>query len=111
MRRMMLAVVLAVVAFAGCGEGNKLEQGRILQKEYDDPDSWWTTQCVSYGKYGCSLSIPVEEHDGPHWSVRVVGYDKDSKQYKEWHEVTETLFDEVVIGDTVNFPNMVKVMA
>lgn len=104
MRRLLSALV-AVVALLGCGEGNKLKQGTVIARDYDDPDTWWSTICVARNKDGwCTLSMPVEEHDGPHWRLQVRGYDEDGKEREEWHGVTETLYDLGEVGVVVNFP-------
>lgn len=102
----VLISLIALIALFGCGDQNVLKQGTVVERKYDDPDSWWSTMCVAHDPktYACTFSMPVEEHDGPHWSVKVVGYDEDGKKREEWHGVTETLYDLAQVGVVVNFP-------
>lgn len=103
MKRLVLAVIL--LALLACGEGNQLDQGEVIEKNYDDPDTWTSLYCASYGQNGgCILWLPMTHQDGPHWSLRVVGVDDEGEQRKEWHEVTQTLYETANIGMTVNFP-------
>jgi hypothetical protein len=99
-RRLLAALVLV----AACGMGNKLDQGEVIEKSYDDPDHGSQLYCASYTKYGCALWLTRETYDGPHWKLRVVGFDDDGKERKEWHEVTQTLYETADVGVTVNFP-------
>lgn len=110
--RTMVLLVAGLVAAAlllGCAPKNVLTQGTVIEKSYDDPDDWSTLYCAAQGKYGCTLWLPQDHHDGPHWSLRVVGRDDKGKEHKEWHEVTEVFYGEIVMGDVVNFPNMRRV--
>lgn len=103
--------LLAVLSLLGCVEGNELTQGEVLEKSYDDPDTWTETSsyCMVRSKNGICMAYgysSYERHDGPHWSVRVVGFDDEGEERTEWHEITETLFELADVGQTVNFPNM-----
>lgn len=115
-----IAVVLAtciVVVLAGCGTPNKLTEGKVIGKGYDDPDDWYvsgytiqgTTTCT--GGYNntprtCSTSpdivIPGHwEHDGPHWYLKIQGIrdDGEEKAPEETHEVTELQFNSCDQGE------------
>ncbi len=97
LKSLLLSALVALVLVAACGEQNKLKEGEVVERRYDDPDSW--LQPIPCGQSMCL--IPME--DGPHWEVRVIGVDDEGKQRKEWHEVTESLFEIADIGVTVNF--------
>lgn len=104
MKRLLVGLAAALLA---CAPENVLEQGEVVERSYDDPDTWWSSICISYNSNGaCAMSMPVQEHDDAHWELKVIGYDKDGKQRSEWHEVTETLFNLGEVGVTVNFPEM-----
>lgn len=101
--------ILAAVAFLiGCAEPNRLEEGRVLERSYDDPDTWTETDsyCMARSSNGwCTMTgySSYERHDGPHWHLKVVGFDKDGKERTETHEVTETLYQLGQVGVVVNF--------
>lgn len=102
-------LVLAIL-LGGCGEGNVLEQGEVVERRYDDPDTWTTYGSICIARDAqtgvCTFSMPTSNthHDGPHWELRVVGFDSEGKERREWHEVTETLYELGQVGVTVNFP-------
>lgn len=107
-RRLIAGVVLALAVLAACGEGNVLEQGQVVDREYDDPDTWTTygSTCVARNRDGwCTFSIPTSSthHDDAHWKLRVIGVDDEGKERREWHEVTETLYDIGQMGVVINF--------
>lgn len=94
--------VAIVLAFFACGAKNVLDEGEVVGKSYDDPDSWWTSMCVAYHKDGwCQVSIPVQQTDDAHWFIDIIGYDDEGKQREETHEVTQTLYEMAQNGLTV----------
>lgn len=101
MKRIAALALLAGLMACG-GEEDKLTEGEVVEKSYDDPDTWTTTICVAYGKYGCSVWVPQQQSDGPHWFLTVVGEDAEGEQREEDHEVTQTLFDMVSEGSYVD---------
>ena len=61
MKKGMIAGMILLLLTA-CGP--QLEQGKVVNKKYDDPDTWVTTSCVMYGKYGCqAYSTQTHHHD------------------------------------------------
>lgn len=101
--------LIGLWVLAGCGEGNVLEEGEVIDRRYDDPDTWTThgSTCMVRSKDGwCTVSIPTSttHHDDAHWELRVVGFDDEGKERREWHGVTETLYDLAQVGQVVNFP-------
>jgi hypothetical protein len=98
------AAALSLVLLAACGPENVLEEGEVIDRDYDDPDTWWGSQCYAYGQNGmCTASMPVQHHDDAHWFLRIAGYDDEGKLRREWHEVTQTLYD---MGDDGLYINL-----
>ena len=94
MRRVALAALLVLAA---CGRPT-LTAGEVVGREYDDPDTWTDTLCVSYDKNGwCTVRIPQEHHDEAHWFLTIRGPHPDPSK-NEWVtdrvEVTEREYHE-----------------
>ena len=99
MKHLLLAAVLVLAAACG-GQGNKLTHGKVIEKSYDDPDSWTTLVCAAYGQNGiCTVYVTQTHHDPAHWELRIRGYDTDEKVRKEWHEVSEATYLSLEVGD------------
>lgn len=104
MRRLLAASVLALIALS-CSDGNVLTRGEVIEKDFDDPDTGSELYCSAYRSNGvCLLWLSRDTYDGPHWKLRVVGVDDEGKERREWHEVTETLYELAEVGLTVDFP-------
>lgn len=100
-----LATSLLVVA-AAC---NGVSAGVVIEKDYDDPDSWvssrpvYRQQCRSVLRRttyvnDCTQVFShneTEQHyDGPHWSLRLRATDGKTG----WVEVDETTYHDTRIG-------------
>lgn len=83
MKRLIAAVLVGLlVAFAGCSEPPP-DQGVIIAKNYDDPDSWTTGGNYVPGRCAYNYSTktqtcypgyftPIIHHeDGPHWRLQI----------------------------------------
>ena len=101
MRKAAASILLAVILVTACGPDNHLTFGEVVEMQYDDPDSWWTTVCVSYGKYGCQASVPIEQHDPAHYKVKITGRWK-GKQRTETHEISAGLWYGTKVGDEID---------
>jgi hypothetical protein len=96
----LLIMLVAGLLLASCGGGNVLDHGKVTGKTYDDPDTWWISTCASYRPNGsCQIYIPMQEHDGPHWYLKIHGFDTKEKEHTETHEVTEATYNELHVGD------------
>lgn len=72
-------------------------------KKYDDYDEWEEFDCMAYdGEMNCMWWAWVTHHDNEHWYLDLHGYDDKNKPRDERHEVTQTLFEMVEVGQTVN---------
>lgn len=88
MKRSALLLVAAalVVPVAAC-DGPPPKSGYVKALHFYDrwTETIYTTVCVAYGKYGCSVSVPVAtgqvEHP-PQWCLLLVD-DKDKKHEGE----------------------------
>lgn len=100
MKRLLLTL-LPLLFLPYCGKDNVLTSGTVVDKSYDDPDTFITYQCYSYRQDGgCSFSMPVEHTDAPHWRIKVEGPDPDDGDtIQEWHAVTESVYDSVNVGE------------
>jgi hypothetical protein len=102
-KKLVAALVLAG-ALTTCGEDNVLTSGTIIEKEYDDPDTWWSTQCVVYKNGLCQVSVPVQNTDPPRWSIRIKG-NHNGDIVTEWHSVDPTEYNSLSVGDTWGIPD------
>lgn len=69
-----VAIGLSLVAVMGLTSCTKMVEGVVVSKEYDDPDQWTSTQCGAYnGKGVCTVWVPVQHYDGPHWYLELDG--------------------------------------
>jgi hypothetical protein len=74
MRRAAAAAALAL-AVTACGSG--LSHGTVTGKSYQAPWTFWTSQCVSYTKYGaCRIRIPIPVDEPAEYTLDL----KDGKQ-------------------------------
>lgn len=104
MKRWIIAVAAGLL-LAGC---SSIESGYVMEREYDDPDTWssmepvYTTECRSTGgatpSTQCSQRLlyyrDVEHYDGPHWRLRLRNNEDEG-----WRTVTEREYYEYKIGD------------
>lgn len=95
-----MALAMATV-FTACGDDNVLTSGKVIDKRYDDPDTWTELMCVSRDTktYACTFWMPVDHSDGPHWFLQIQGYDTKEHRHVEWHEVSEAAYSNLHIGD------------
>lgn len=111
-RRVIAGALLVLTLGAACAEPNVLDQGTVVDREYDDPDTSTSMYCQVYyptnpngGGGGCMIWGEDTDYDGPHWKVQVIGRDAKGKEHKEWHEVTERFYEIAKLGVVINFPN------
>lgn len=101
--RLAIAALTLALTFGACAPPNVLEEGEVIGHDYDDPDTWTTLDCAAYGaNMNCIFYMTTTHHDSAHWFLQIVGNDKDGKERKEWHEVTQTFHDEVDAGQYVH---------
>lgn len=95
----VLATVLVGVALAtsGC---TKMVEGHITRKSYDDPDTWTSMQCAAYNSKGiCTVYMPVQHYDGPHWSFELNGTNDKGEPDQGWVEVGADEYNVFGLGD------------
>jgi hypothetical protein len=66
----------ALVALAGCSDPP--ESGYVLNKGHEAAYDWVQMICGAYGKYGCTVYVPIVQHEPEHWTLCLVD-DKGSK--------------------------------
>lgn len=70
MRKLALGLILALLV--GCGGP---QAGVVVRKEHHPARTytWMMPQCVTYGKYGCTMHIyiPHVVHDDEDWVIKV----------------------------------------
>lgn len=106
--------VFALVLLVACSGGNKLDAGTVIDKSYDDPDTWFVPGVYIPGSPGsctggktpvCTPGRPGiyvpghQAHDGPHWKLRIQQAECGDDCRREWHEVDETTYHAHDIGD------------
>lgn len=94
-----IAALALVLPAVGCAPPNVLEEGEVIGKDYDDPDTWTTLDCAAWdGNMRCLFYVNNTHHDSAHWFLIIRGQDKKGKWLEERHEVTQTFHDEVDRG-------------
>lgn len=102
------AVLAASMLLVACSDPAP-KQGEIVEKRYDDPDSWYQPGYTIRGTETCSggygdtprvctrsadIHIPGQwHHDPAHWRLRLKDGDKSG-----WVEVPESTYNKVSIG-------------
>lgn len=105
MKRTVVIVTLFLSLLAACGEDNVLTEGRVVGKEYDDPDTWTESYCSIYNSNGtCMIWSTREESDGPHYNIQIENRHEDEVR-REWHEVSPGFYDELQGDEYVNLEN------
>jgi hypothetical protein len=70
----------------------------VIEKEYDDADTWTHMQCISNGKGGCNGYMPIQQTDPERWRLKLE-YCEDTDCEDGWVSVSEATYNEVAIGD------------
>jgi hypothetical protein len=103
-------VAIVIVVLTACGEKQGPPVGRVIDRTYDDPDTWYVSgytisgSCMSYDKNGsctyrsADVYIPGhEEHDGPHWKVKL-RRGEGKTAVEGWRRVSEDRYDACQMG-------------
>ena len=73
-----LIAVGTIVGTTGCA---RMVEGVVVGKRYDDPDTWTSFTCAAYNSKGfCTMQVPVQNYDGPHWYFELDGTNSDGKR-------------------------------
>lgn len=93
MKRLLAALLIsATLALAGCNHDPGT--GTIERKAYSAGYTWYSSQCVVYGKYGCVSSILVPYYVPPEWQF----YLRKDDKHSGWHDVNQTEYSRYQIG-------------
>jgi hypothetical protein len=100
----LLVVTAVLMVMVACGEDNVLDEGEAVRLDYDDPDTYTTTICSAYTKYGCAAWTPIVNNDPAAWYVVIKAPhpDKPGEQRTELHEISQGFYDEVELGQWIN---------
>lgn len=112
---------VAEALFLGaCGGGTTLNEGKVIAKDYDDPDDWYVPGYTIHGSESCTggyngqprlcttspdIVIPGHwDHDGEHFRLKLEAPnpDKPEKPLHDTREVSESFFNDVRVGQWVN---------
>lgn len=135
MRRAILFLFLVVASLsATVACGTAVNQGTVVAKDYDDPDTWtvsvddyaylphpyvrtvynYSSACncqVSTTQSGVEMqytwvgSHRERRYDGPHWKVQIESKpDSDGKTHKAWKTVSEQEYNHYEIGSWYGQP-------
>jgi hypothetical protein len=85
---------LAAAVLAGCSDPPK--SGEVTAKSYEAAYDYYTSICVSYGKYGCNVSMPLLNHEPEHWVFKV--RDDADPEHVGKVEVNADIFNRYDIG-------------
>lgn len=106
------AIVMAALAINACGEPlNEEVPATVIEKSYDDPDSW--IQFVMVGK----VLVPMSRHDPEHYYLGVeqcLDHDSsgsiDTEECNTYDvEVDPQTYNEIPVGSSVTvFDNQVQ---
>lgn len=96
------AVVLAAIALlAGCSSRGPLTSGVVIGHEHNGAYDSTTMICSIYGKYGCTLYVPITTHHNEAWRVHLR---ETPGRYTSWRTVTEEKYGTCPVGSvcTIN---------
>lgn len=68
-RRWTAALAVATAVLVGCS--NPPKSGEVTAKSYEKAYDYYTQMCVVYGKYGCTMYMPLLNHEPEHWLLEV----------------------------------------
>lgn len=97
MRKLPLALLMVLAA---CGSHNVLQTGQIVEKLYDDPDTWYSDECISHDPktYACVIWMPVRQTDAAHYWLRIEG-EHEGRQVRELHETDRATYLASEVGE------------
>lgn len=124
MVRALVAVVVASVLLVACGFGPTLSEGKVVEKTYDDPDSWYQPGYTIDGGQTCTggysgqartcydnvdTHIPGQWHYEPEQfllKLQAQNPDDASKTISDTVSVPESFWNDVRVGQWVNVKTM-----
>lgn len=81
----LVGAVLLLACLGGCG----IKHGVIVDKSYEAPYTYWTSQCYSYNSsHACTLNMPVSNFVPEHYVFDLRDNDKTGDVYVDsvtWH--------------------------
>lgn len=89
MKKILMAAL--AVLLTACSQ---MESGIVVSKMYHPESGYWSSMCVSYGQYGCTMSMPVYNTIPQSWEFAL--RDGDDTGYRD---VTEQEYHEYKVGD------------
>lgn len=97
--RVLLAFLVALITVAllgglltGCSSAPA--SGTVTARHYSAPYDWTQMMCASYGKYGCQVYMPVQEHQDASWSITLTNGQQTGDV-----DVDERTWDRIRVGD------------
>lgn len=120
MRPFVLAAASAALLLAACSSGPSLDEGKVIEKSYDDPDDWYQPGYTIDGGQSCSggyngqprictqnpdINMPgMWHHDPEHFRLKLQAPNPNdsAKTITDTREVPEAFFNEVRVGQWVN---------
>ncbi len=92
-------VIAGLLLLAACGEPNKLTHGKVIDKDYDDADTWSSYDCISHDSEGFCIAYMWNDHYEPeHYRMRIQGVD-GQEDLREWHDVPEDIYVQTRLGE------------
>jgi hypothetical protein len=92
MARRIVAVLVAVLAFAACSAP---EKGTVYGRWYYPESQWVQMVCTAYAKSGaCSFQVPVIQTDPERWSIGLRDGEEEGQR-----SVTEREYESCRVGD------------
>lgn len=101
MKRVIVAgaAIVASAALAACGGPSSPVRGRVTALRYDPPSDVPIMYCAGFGKYGCSVWLPMIEHNAPSWHVLIDGVDDHDKPRNGWRGVAADVYAHCAVDD------------
>jgi len=87
----LLTALIVLLTVAGC---SAINSGRVTGKEYETSYTYSTMQCASFGKYGCTVYVPIFHTEPEHYRLDLKNADKTG-----WVYVSKQTYDDIHIGD------------
>lgn len=89
MKRVLLA--LLAVLLSACSQ---MESGVVVSRIHTPASGYYSTVCVSYGKYGCNVTMPVWTPTPEEWELFLRNAEDEG-----YRNVTEREYNDYHVGD------------
>jgi len=95
------AVVVLAAVLTACG-GPDVRSGEVVGKNYEEPYTWYSSQCAMYdSKMACQIWQQVPHDEPEQYQITLENCDirDDGKCARQTHNVSPVTYEDAEIGD------------